>query len=420
MPTPPSNPPTDQPPHRQVEKIKVKVKRDQRGIVTVKSSHPLPDPISIIDCLPKTLADIARPYYWHGIELTTLIHSATARKIKLTQWRAAIIQATMNTLQDVAEIETEVAVVKGYIYLTLGDGLFRAEMVDYIQSSQRALPALRQRVLDKAKEQAREIIRLAEVGSQKIRQEANVYRATINNECSRIRAEHAAMTRELDLVVPQWIKDAHYPTKTIYPYHERNALHLYFGLVVPFKIKRFSWFRSSTVEPNADLRRRQLLAVDAPSVKVLLWIPVRPDGRLQQEHIFVDSEFSRLPHTGDDRSCMTMADAPTHLANINDVDRLHQALCTVFEEVNLGSLLGAASTWYPEIYRFAPPSILEILKTNSLLHAVLERMASAGIIGDPYPQSVTFTPNSVLPAPEAVTPDTRPRDITTATLEDED
>lgn len=253
------------------EKVTAKVRRNATtGIYEIKTSHPNLLPYSandIIAFLPASKHKLANP--WRHEDLGFCMRQ-TGSKVSAKDWANAITTFLSNTISSGIEVESEAIVPHQSLYLSMGNFLIKGEVVDHIESSNKALPVMRRRIMDDAKAEASALVRSAteEVATQRLRLQEDRLRA--NNELAALQVQLQQVKKELNYQPPAWLPGSGLIFRT---FPNGNTPRI--GVPHRFQFRRFYVHHR---DASYFFNPRPL-----PPIPLYFWFPWRPEATPQMK-----------------------------------------------------------------------------------------------------------------------------------------
>jgi len=341
-----------------------------------KHTHPLPTAEQAVHYLSEkqrrelnNIISISR--FSRLQDAITCCRNANAT-IKLRDWTRAIIAATANNLNDSAA-EIEMIAHSGPAYLAIGNTVFHLTATDMLHAGPRALPALRQRVIDDAKTEKDAILSQAKLDAQKIINAAHTESNRINRTLTTAREEIERLRAEASSspVIPEWVRAAGLPVryKSFINYEtERNEFRMEIGFTLPITITSFiySWEALDSSGTNVMKQRTWLALRSSKPLHFAAWLPINIDGSYNARQIHLsqdlgDGRFGVLPHINYGSGCMVFGDAPPTITTLDHMNALIACASRVHSVVNLSSPLGNTLPWHPRVKRLTPRPLWAII-----------------------------------------------------------
>lgn len=304
-----------------------------------------------------------------GFNLSQIVYrtaSSTAAGTTITtqEWAtaiAAVIAKRMNLPRE-AEAPVTSLFLDGS-YLAMGDMLMKLVPVQAIQPKN-PLPALRRKILDKAKADAEAII---ETGNKTLR--------AVEEKITAKRRELERMNRD-NPVPPAWVNDYQIPVR-FRPDDRKWCI----GLNLAFPILGFDYLRLNR-DGSKTLFKWPVLSTDAHrsnrpplQVKRMMWMPVSPNGEFNVTAGFADGGGYQLPHVSWSSSCQTPGQLPRRLSSMDDYHNLVAGLNTCFQRVALYSLLvGNPDAWGPDVCAYMTTEMYSFVRSYGGDISVIDRV----------------------------------------------
>jgi hypothetical protein len=351
-------------PAPEIIKAKVKITRDRRGILNIDASHPIGGTRSIIAHLEDT-KQRAQAYRFRDMSLDNCIDYCP--DIPITAWQAAITAEIIARLTPQESHDaTEVTIVSN-AYLAMGNELYKLQPVGTTRTN-KALSALRAKIRASAMAEAERITTDARTNSERLIALANTRVAEADRRLAAAAGAPAlppawATANNLNLKwqpdigrwcvgihmlfrVEKWVADAHEAAPNSTPTNRHYCLH-----------------------------RKTWNALPASEVKVLIWLPLSPEGAYGITNMFLDWASPMLPHNKHSSSCLSVA---TTITRVDTYDRFYQLVSHIqhaLRVVEIHSLLVYPNVWEQRIRAFCPANLLAHLDAGHHSSAISPIMA---------------------------------------------
>jgi len=255
--------------------------------------------------------------------------------------------------------------------IAIGDQVFTLQPRGVIKAG-RAMGMIRERITRSARVEAARLVTAAKVEARELI--ANGERQlTIARR--QIEIDKAAVNSLLTM--PQWISDNYIKVVR----WNGSKFKMAFGIDISTKLVAWQMVRTRylatdrrKLHPISETIRWDAVEMAAGNPhNITIWIPFDPaNGAYSyQSGKIIEGNSNRypysLPHVNYERCCMELEGMPAAITDMDRYDKLAIAMNRGNQEVNLMSLLSAASVWHPDIIAQMPSGVKYILD-NGILH----------------------------------------------------
>jgi hypothetical protein len=386
-------------------KIKLRVLRAKNGGCELKTTHTIPRLMPVLRHMPKHVTWFKNHISYNLDSFDLAYGMSRATHIKAKEWADAITKAIREIECDRQAVDVELHTLTAPIYIAVGNAVLKAEVMDFLETGNRALPALRKKVIADAKDESDIIIRNAKVQATQIVKEANdkMYQiqrevGVLNQQMSQFRAEASRLGS-----IPEWIRLAGLTIswESIDDYYQGSLIQPSIHFTAQLILKRFVYSYHRMIDGQATLIKKVWKVVRPITVPIPLKVIISaPDGAYDSLNVIVCDSDKMCPHISNIRSCMEIADRPSKITSVQTLDQLRDGIVRTMEEVNLDSLLVHYSEWHPTFRRKIPKALIPYLKHRTRTLDVIE--ADEEIFPDAEPISLT---TSADPDPEVELPE---------------
>ena len=344
--------------------VRVKVTWNEReGRAVIGSNHDLPTCIQVLEQLDKNWLKLLDRYTkrsYYGLEQTI---TRSRGRIPLSAWSNAIAQATLMVLRaSEPEAATEVQQMLHGGYLAVGDVLYQLNAVQAVGTN-RALAAVRARVLDKVKVEAAEIREAAQRTAAGVLRTAGELRQQVEAELARARRE---------LPPPAWAVEAELALRR--KVYDSQPLWCV-GMVLRIRVSNFVLY------PDSPQRRWSWSVPgweDKKPVVALVWVPLQVDGSYAVTTVYADETAPVLPHMTTAAACVAPGDAPERIRSVEELQQLRDGIMRAFRTVNLSSLYNSIYAWRERFKDYVPAEIEKAVFGSPPVVDALLAMAEEG------------------------------------------
>jgi len=321
--------------------VRVKVFRDDNGVLQVECSRPIPNLTAVAAHLSKTQQrEVKKSIDW-GRTVREAITKHVA-SVPFQDWANAIGEAIIQADANANGGSFEANTLREPAYLALGDTLFRLSPVELIKTN-KALVATKKRANEKAN-----------VAIKKKLAEGQLAADTLVETAARIKqeAEETLRRTSRQQPAPAWAVDSRIPCKF-------DGYRWCVECVFYLKIEYFDVnFYDSIGTP----RKFRWQAIPKNSVPIRLWVPINQDGSYALTSIYVDHLSSEIPHISFSAACLSLGDAPAAIKSIGNLHGLRDSIERCMRGVQLDSLRTPIRDWLPTFKDSVPPELYKAIK----------------------------------------------------------
>jgi hypothetical protein len=351
---------------------------------TLTVSHDVGHAIDIVQHFHSSAERSKVNYYANaGYALTDCIRR-TRSTIGADAWAEAIASEIIGRISRSNEASIELSAVASHGYIVLNDGIYKLNPIQIAPQS-RVLTAARKRILEKSKLDAEKIVNLARIQEKSILDTA----ATKQLEAQRLLME----ARRANLyVVPTWMLE------------NRLMISMYdncweINFMLPIQLKYFEYPYLENLGDEA-ITIKHWNAIVKPPQQVLFGIRISMEGAVynyRDLRVVKPSSFlGLLPHVTEINSCMSLADAPSHIKDFIQFSALQNSVMRCMAGVDLSSLYVRANKWMKPFQDALPPAIKDIcmIQTGDLDVRALRAAPCDSTRKEEHSETWTSTPTT--------------------------
>jgi len=368
-----------------IPRLRVRISRSETGyghpwVMTVENG-PVPTKYEVRDMMDKEVVNRIGTRMWRNYNLNAIINKGVdTYGVAPEVFIAAISQAALAKQareatgvfeRSVYDSELQVAIGSQPAIIAIGDQVFTLQPRGVIKAG-RAMGMIRERVVRSARVEAARLVTAAKVEARELI--ANGERQlTIARR--QIEIDKAAVNSLLTM--PQWISDNYIKVVR----WNGSKFKMAFGIDISTKLVAWQMVRTRYLATDrrklhriSETIRWDALTLAASNYhNITIWIPFDPaNGTYSyQSGKIIEGNGNRypymLPHISYERCCMELEGMPAAITDMDRYAKLAIAMNRGNQEVNLMSLLSAASVWHPDIIAQMPPGVKYILD-NEILH----------------------------------------------------
>lgn len=247
-------------------------------------------------------------------------------------------------------------------YLAVGSYLYRLNPVARV-STNKAIAAMRRRIMDATRDQAQSIIATAEQNARAIQLAAQQMRQQAQREAEEARRQAQTMD---------------FPPASLVS----GGAAVRYRRTHQWEVQLSYTFRIVSFRFHEGDRTSEWPAEPADSFDVKMWLPFSTDpasvGSYAITSAYMDREGPTLPHASHQISCLAPQGLPQALRTAEDVANIAIAIRRTYSIVQLNSLLRCyPSEWDSKIKKFVPAALQGMLRGGSGYLGVLHELHMA-------------------------------------------
>ena len=324
--------------------VRVKVFRDEDGVIKIECSRPVPDLKRVAVHLAKAHhAKVKKCLDWgRGVLQSISKHDGA---ISFQEWANAIGEAIIQADADAGGGTFETNALREPAYLALGDTLFRLSPVEALATN-KALAATKKRASEKAEIQVKNKLAEAQLAADALIQSANRLKE---------QAQETLRQAQRQKPAPAWAVGGMIACKYLNNYSQQWAVEI----VIKFKIEHFD---QPFMDADGNLKTYRWEAKPANPVNTRIWVPISQDGSYAISAVFIDAHCNQIPHISHFNACLSPGDAPRRVASTYDLEALRDSIQRCMNGVQINSLLTDPSEWLPTFKDSVPADLYKVLK----------------------------------------------------------
>lgn len=340
--------------------VRVKVFRDDEGVLKVECSRPIPELKKVAAHLTKTQQRDVKYHIDYGRDVQGAIQRS---QIPYQDWANAIGEAIIQADADAAGGSFEANAMKEPAYLAMGDTLFKLSPVELVKTN-KALAATKKRAIEKSSAEAKRLISEGQLAADALIRNAAVIEKKAKDTLHRASRITPA---------PEWAVNGGIPCKW-------NGYSWAVELAINFRIE---YFDVNFFDSRDNHKRYRWDAVYQPFVPIRLWVPVNTDGSYALTAIYVDHLSSQIPHISYSAACLSLGDSPRTIKSQEDLWALQTSIERCMKGVQLDSLRTYIGDWLPKFKHSVPADLYKALKGGDWRNA--EKLAKSLDAATPVP-----------------------------------
>lgn len=319
--------------------VRVKVFRDESGILKIECSRTLPSLKLVASYLSREQQRGIKKHLDWGRDVSGAISRS---EIPFQDWANAIGQALVQADADAAGGSFEANALRDPAYLALGDTLFRLSPVELVKTN-KALSAVKKRASEKASTEVRKRLLEGQLAADALVDVANRLKQ---------QAEETLRNAARQKPAPSWAVESSIACKYVY---ERWQVECF----INFGIEHFDM---PFYTENGDSKSYRWEAVPQNRIRIRLWVPINQDGSYAISGIYVDHLSQQIPHISHGSGCLSPGDTPRYIKSAGDLLRLSESIERCMTGVQMDSLLVDPSGWLEKFKGSVPPELYKLLK----------------------------------------------------------